>query len=78
VVGDHVGAPGLEDLDELAELVVVELVAQCAERDQVGESDRRFGARLVLVGGERLDPGDRGGEVPAPGVDEQPVERPAR
>ncbi len=73
--GDHVGAAGLEDLDQVADPVLVELVGQRGEPDQVGEADRDLGGVQVgVVGAERLDPGDRGREVPAPGVDQQLLE----
>ena len=77
--GDHVGAAGLEDLDQVADPVLVELVGQRGEADQVGEPDRDLGGVQVgVVGAERLDPGDRGREVPAPGVDQQLLERARR
>ena len=33
------------------------------------------GVQVLLVGAQRLDPGDRGGEMAAPGVDQQSLER---
>ena len=46
---DHLVGAGLEDLDEVADLVVVEPVGELAEADQVGEADGRLHV-LVLDG----------------------------
>ena len=73
--GDHVGAAGLEELDEVADAVLADLVRQRREADDVGEADRQVGGvQVLLVGAERLDAGDRGGEVAAPRVDQQALE----
>ena len=71
VRGDHVGAAGLEDLDEVADLVARRgSLDSAVKADDVGEADGDLGGVEVLVlGAERLDPGHRGGEVAAPGVD---------
>ena len=75
VAGHDVLAAALEDLDEVADLVAVEGVGQRGEGDQVGEPDADVDRVEVLVlGSHRLDPAHRGGEVAAPGVDEEPLE----
>ena len=57
---DDVVAAALEDLDQVADLVVVEPVGERAEADQVGEPDRRLGQLLVGRALEALHPRDRG------------------
>ena len=74
--GDDVGAAGLEDLDEVAEPVVSSWLDSAVKLDDVGEPDGDLrGVEVLLVGAERLDPAHRGGEVPAPDVDQELLER---
>ena len=66
----------LELLDQLPDLVLAVLVAVRRERDQVGEPDGQLGGvQVLVVGAHRLDPGGGSGEVAAPGVDQQLLER---
>ena len=58
LAGDDVGAARLEDLDQVADPVVVELVGQRGEADDVGEPDRHLrGVEVLLVGARAPRPG---------------------
>jgi hypothetical protein len=68
---DDVVAAALEDLDQVADLVLAEPVGQRAEADQVGEPDRGLGDLLILPAVPALDAGDGRDQVPPPRVGEQ-------
>ena len=69
VRGDQVGAGGLERLDQLAELLLLQPAGQPGEADQVGEADGQAPVDHLLVVRGLHHPAGRGGELAPPDVD---------
>ncbi len=73
VARDHIGAAALEDLHQVADLVLGEGVGELAEADEVREAHRGHDV-LVRRVGQALHPGHGRGEVASPHVDQQRLE----